>query len=141
MLVLSGVDRASHGERIFHTGDGKAAVWCGVVDDLWSLGAPRGEGGPLCGTGVLAGEASDPFLLAGYRRKTLTLRHDQAAPVFFTMEVDMAANGDFVAAKSFEVPVGEGLTIQLEDSFVAHWVRFKTNTSCSATALFTLQAD
>lgn len=141
MLVLSGVDRASHGEHIFPTGDGKAAVWCGVVDDLWSLGAPRGEGGPLCGTAVLAGEVSDPFLLAGYRRKTLILRHDQAAPVVFTVEVDMAANGDFVAAETFEVPAGREMTICLADSFVAHWVRFRTNASCSATALFTLRAD
>ena len=120
---------------IFPTSDGKAAVWCGVMDDLWSLGAPRGEGGPLCGTAVLAGEVSDPFLLAGYRRKTLTLRHDQAAPVVFTVEVDMAANGDFVAAETFEVPAGKEMTIRLEDSFVAHWVRFRTNASCSATAL------
>ena len=116
---------------IFPTSDGKAAVWCGVMDDLWSLGAPRGEGGPLCGTAVLA----------GYRRKTLTLRHDQAAPVVFTVEVDMAANGDFVAAKTFEVPAGREMTIRLEDSFAAHWVRFRTNASCSATALFTLRAD
>ena len=47
----------------------------------------------------------------------------------------MAANGDFVAAETFEVPAGKEMTIRLEDSFVAHWVRFRTNASCSATAL------
>lgn len=138
LLVMSGVDLNAQGEHIFRTEDGKAAVWCGVVDDLWSLGAPRGEGGPLCNTALLAGEGSDPFLLAGYRHKKLSLSHDQSDPVVFTLDTDFAGIGDFVPEKTFTVNPGETLEVILEDEFAAHWVRFRTDKTCKATALFKL---
>ena len=52
-----------------------ASVWVGAVDDLWSLGRPRGEGGPWKDAAVKAGEPSDPYLMTGYEKKSLTLSH------------------------------------------------------------------
>ena len=60
LLVMSGVDAAlPPGEHIVRATDGKAALWVGVVDDLWQLGHPRGRGGPWWRTEVAAGVASD----------------------------------------------------------------------------------
>lgn len=140
LLVMSGVELSAQGEHVFCTQDERAAVWCGVVDDLWSLGQPRGEGGPLCDTLLLAGEGSDPFLLVGYRHKTLTLSHDQPCTVEFAMEVDFAATGDFCPAESFSVPPGQTLEVSLPDSFAPHWVRFRLSRDARATALFRLWA-
>lgn len=34
------------GSSIIQSADQKAAVWAGVIDDLWKMGKPVGEGGP-----------------------------------------------------------------------------------------------
>ena len=39
-LIADGVQSP----RIVRSADGRAAVWIGVVDDLWELGRPRGTG-------------------------------------------------------------------------------------------------
>lgn len=46
MLVLTGVNlkEGKDNELIIVSDDGKAAVWVGVIDDLWQLGKPVGKG-------------------------------------------------------------------------------------------------
>ncbi|MEI3117686.1 MAG: hypothetical protein V8T12_01250 [Parabacteroides johnsonii] len=55
--------------HIIISDDGKAAVWVGVIDDLWTLGKPVGHGGPWKNTDVKAGIASDPYLIGFYDKK------------------------------------------------------------------------
>ena len=55
---------------------GGPGLWFGDIDDLWRLGKPRGRGGPWTGTAVRPDEPSDPYLMAGYDRKSLELSHD-----------------------------------------------------------------
>ena len=56
-LLMSGVqqDGESGNDRIIKSEDGNACVWIGVIDELWQLGKPRGEGGPWAKTAVTAG--------------------------------------------------------------------------------------
>jgi len=51
LLVMSGVNAATAGENrhIIRSEDGKAALWVGAIDDLWTLGKPVGTGGPWQG--------------------------------------------------------------------------------------------
>ncbi len=60
LLLFTGIDADTESDHIFRSADGKAAVWAGVVDDLWKLGKPRGRGGPWHNTKVQPGEPSDP---------------------------------------------------------------------------------
>jgi hypothetical protein len=48
MLVLTGItpEKATDNPHIILSDDKKAAVWVGVIDDLWKLGKPVGMGGP-----------------------------------------------------------------------------------------------
>jgi len=56
MLILTGLGASPVENRhIIRSEDGRAAVWAGVVDDLWGLGKPRGKGGPWNQTKVAAG--------------------------------------------------------------------------------------
>ena len=73
LLFFTGVDGQTKTERIFRSADGKAAVWAGVVDDLWKLGKPRGVGGPWKDTKVNAGETSDPYLMTAFDKKSVQL--------------------------------------------------------------------
>ena len=68
MLVLTGIDPqiGADNDRVIVAEGGKAAVWLGVIDDLWKLGKPTGHGGPWKNTSVKANEPSDPYLIGFY---------------------------------------------------------------------------
>ncbi|MDQ3814687.1 MAG: hypothetical protein M3347_12145, partial [Armatimonadota bacterium] len=75
LLVLTGISGGAGNRHIIRSDDSKAALWVGVVDDLWKLGKAVGRGGPWKDTAVKGGEPSDPYLMTGYDAKRLTLSH------------------------------------------------------------------
>ncbi len=137
MLVLTGLDETaleSPSEHLVVSDDRRCAVWCGVVDDLWQLGRPRGEGGPWKDTAVTAGTPSDPYLMTGYDRKSLRLSHAGAGPVNVTVEVDPDGTGLWCRYQTFAVPPGQTVTHDFDEVFSAYWVRFVSDTTTTATA-------
>jgi hypothetical protein len=137
MLVLSGnlAGAAADGHYV-PSDDGKVGLWFGNVDDLWQLGAPRGEGGPWRGTAVRAGEPSDPYLMLGYDQKTVSLSHDRQSDVRFTIEVDFLGDGTWHAYKTVAVSSGQTAVHMFPEGYSAHWVRVRADADCSATAWF-----
>lgn len=133
MLVLSGVkaDAANDG-HIFGSTDAK--LWFGAIDDLWKMGKPRGTGGPWRDTAVKAHAPSDPYLLTGYDKKTLTLSHDAQHPVEFTLEVDFYADGQWHAYQQLTVEPGKPLVHEFPPGYAAHWLRVKARADCTASA-------
>ena len=136
MLVLTGVtlEEGRDNPHIVISDDGKAAVWVGVIDDLWSLGKPVGQGGPWKNEKVKAGVASDPYLIAFYDKKILSLSHQSGKNVVMTVEVDPTGNGDWMEYESYTVKPGEKFVEQLPDSFQARWIRFLSDTDTEVTA-------
>ncbi len=139
MLVLSGVcDQASPADcdHVVRSEDGQVALWFGDIDDLWKLGKPTGRGGPWHETEVQAGEPSDPYLMTGFDRKTLTLGHSSEEAVTVTVEVDVTASGAYWEYARFEVPPNESLTYHFPDGYAAHWVRLTADQDAKLTATF-----
>jgi hypothetical protein len=139
LLVLSGVRDRARGRHILRSTDGKCALWGGAVDDLWAMGKPRGRGGPWKETAVRAGVASDPYLMTGFDRKQLELRHDAWEPVTFTVEVDFTGQGDWAAYESLEVAPFRPRSLVFPEAFDAYWVRLVPNRDVTATATFSYQ--
>ena len=125
LLVLSGVaaDAPKDNAHLIRSADGRAAVWVGAVDDLWMFGKPVGVGGPWKDSAVAAGQPSEPYLLTGYDRKTLTLSHQSAQPVRMKVEVDLTGTGTWVTYASFEVPAGKPVVHPFADGYQAYWLR------------------
>ena len=65
MLIMTGINSedVKNNPHVIVSKDGKAAVWAGVIDDLWKMGKPTGRGGPWKNTSVKAREPSDPYLI------------------------------------------------------------------------------
>ena len=140
MLVLTGINpEAPDSDHIIKSKDGESAVWLGAADDLWKLGKAHGHGGPWKNSAVKAGEASDPYLMSNYEKKTLTLSHDSQSTVEFTIEVDFLANGQWHTYKTLTVPQGKTLTHEFPIGYNAHWVRVKSSADTKATAQFEYQ--
>ena len=103
------------------------------------MAAPVGEGGPWKETAIKAGEASDPFLMTNFGRKSVALSHDSSRPVRFTIEVDFLAAKVWHEYAVVEVPAGETVVHRFPNGFAAHWVRVKADAAATATAWFTYE--
>ncbi|MFC0320098.1 hypothetical protein [Olivibacter oleidegradans] len=138
MLIMTGIDpsqlEVNRNEHIIVSEDKKAAVWAGVIDDLWKLGKPRGEGGPWKDSEVREGIASDPYLIGFYDQRKLRMSHQATESVIFTMEVDPGGDGNWIRYKSIKVRQGEKVDFDFPPSFQARWIRFKVDRDCVATA-------
>jgi|GEM_PF-53611 len=135
LLLFTGIDANTESKNIFRSEDGKAAVWAGVVDDLWKLGKPRGIGGPWKNSQVKAGVPSDPYLMTGYDRKTVRLDTDQDATI--TLEVDVDGTGLWIPYRSIKVGATTLIDHTLPEGFSAYWVRAVSDTDTTASVVFT----
>ena len=136
LLVMTGInpDMAGLKPHLVRSEDGKAAVWLGVIDDLWKLGKPAGQGGPWSGTNVAAGEASDPYLIGFYDERSLVLSHESAEPVTFEIEADPVGNGPWMLYQRITIGPGETYEHRFPDHFQARWIRFRAEGPTRATA-------
>lgn len=134
LLVVSGVLSERIG-RLVRSDDGKVVLWLGVVDDLWALGKPRGEGGPWHESAVRAGVPSEPYLMTGYDSKTLTLRHRERIPGAFRVEVEVSGEGLWVPYERVVVAPGQTYTHTFPAAFSAYWLRVVPEQDGTATAL------
>ena len=134
LLLLTGLDADTVSDRIIRSADGKAAVWAGVVDDLWELGKPRGHGGPWRQARVQAGVPSDPYLMTGYDRKRVTLSANDDTTI--TLEVDIDGTGLWVPYESFAVRTGETVQHTFPAGFSAYWVRAVSSHDTTASVIF-----
>jgi hypothetical protein len=117
-------------------GQPQSGFWFGNIDALWQMGKPKGWGGPWQDTGVLAGENSGPYLMTGFDKKCLHLRHDAGKEVQFMVEVDFLGDGTWAPYETIAVPAGQYRHHEFPDGFSAHWVRVRCDTACRATAYF-----
>lgn len=136
MLVMTGIDAKTvqGNSHIITSEDGKAAVWAGVIDDLWQMGKPVGEGGPWKNAAVKAGVASDPYLIGFYDKRSLKLSHDSKETVTFTIEVDPFGHGPWMTYQKVTVKSGEMFEFTFPESFQSRWIRFVADKDCHATA-------
>ncbi|OIN60899.1 hypothetical protein [Arsenicibacter rosenii] len=136
LLIMTGLEpeNLATNEHIIVSDDKKAAVWAGVIDDLWKLGKPTGKGGPWKHTAVSANEPSDPYLIGFYDQRNLALSHNASEPVTFTLEADPVGTGVWMPYKTITVARGQTSTFTFPADFQARWIRLTSDKSCQATA-------
>jgi len=136
MLIMTGIDAAAAkgNAHVVTSADGKALVWAGVIDDLWQMGKPVGEGGPWKNSAVKAGVASDAYLIGFYDQKSLRLSHDSEQAVSFKIEVEPIGHGPWMTYKEVTVKPGEIFTFTFPKGFQSRWIRLVADKDCKATA-------
>lgn len=138
MLIMTGInlEQIKDNSHIIKSDDGKAALWAGVIDDLWEMGKPAGEGGPWKNDAIEANVSSDPYLIGFYDKKKVSLSHDHSDVVKFTIEVNPMGHGPWMLYKEISVEPGQTVDHVFEDDFEARWVRLFADKACEATAWF-----
>jgi len=136
LMFITGLNQQEN-DRVIKNDDGSAAVWAGVIDDLWKLGKPRGQGGPWKNTVVKANVPSDAYLMTGYDKKSVELTANVDTNI--TLEVDIDGTNLWVKYQSFELKAGETLSHTFTEGFSAYWVRARSSKDAEASAWFTYQ--
>ena len=125
LFVMTGLspDLPAGNPHIIRSADGGCAVWVGAIDDVWRMGKPRGYGGPWKETAVTKDVPSDPYLMTGYDRKTLTLTNSPGEPVRIRVEIDITGSGTWRTYRELAVQAGETVTHEFPAGFEAYWLR------------------
>ena len=135
MAVTGTKPGAENDSHYFGNQDLNTGLWLGSIDDLWSLGKPAGKGGPWKNTPVIAGELSDPYLMLGFDKKELLLKHDSPEIIRFEIYADFTGNGIFSLIQVIQVNSGENKSFTFPDGFSANWLKIRINKACKASAL------
>jgi hypothetical protein len=133
MLFMTGLNGRVN-DRVIKSSDGATLLWAGVIDDLWQLGKPRGEGGVWNESAVKAGIPSDPYLMTGYDRKSVALKSSADGDI--TLEVDMDGTGLWVPFKTVVLKAGASVAYTFPEGFSAYWVRAVSSVDATATVMF-----
>ncbi|MDR1666545.1 MAG: hypothetical protein LBS03_02475 [Bacteroidales bacterium] len=136
LLILTGItpEKGTGNPHIIVSGDKKASVWAGTIDDLWKLGKPAGKGGPWKNAKVEQDAVSDPYLIGFYDKKTLVLSHQSQQAVTFAVEADPTGDGCWMQYEKFTVKPHETLTHKFPEAFHARWIRFSVDKPAIVTA-------
>ncbi|MBD0777832.1 hypothetical protein HPE56_08505 [Maribacter sp. ANRC-HE7] len=136
LLIMTGIqsELPASSEHIIRSKDGKVALWAGVIDDLWKLGKPVGEGGPWKNSDVKEGEPSDPYLIGFYDKRSLVLTNESAVEVKFKIQVEPIGHGPWMTYKEVSLAGGQSFEYEFPISFQARWIRFVAEKNCRATA-------
>jgi hypothetical protein len=118
-------------------GQSQVGLWFGTTDDLWTkFGKPKGWGGVWYEDRIEAGVASDPFLMTGFDKKTLHLKHRGDSSIDFLVEVDFLGNGSWSSYETVSVPANGYRHHVFPEGFSAHWVRVTASAACTGSAYF-----
>ena len=137
LLFFTGIDPAAKGKHIFRSDDGHAAVWAGVIDDLWKLGKPSGVGGPWKNSAVKAGVPSDAYLMTGYDQKKVALSTDAATQI--QLEVDVDGTGLWIPYQAFALEAGQSTEHAFPEGYSAYWVRATSERDATVSVTFTYE--
>ena len=131
LLVLGGIDASVAPEsnsHIIRSEDGYAAVWAGAVDDLWTLGKPRGFGYVWKESDVKSDDVSDPILATGYDKKTVEIVNHGDKPIAITIQANATDKELWIDSYQTIVEPGQTFKKEFPASLGAYWFRAKAVT-------------
>jgi hypothetical protein len=138
-LVMGRDDASTTGGNIW-AGQSHSAPWFGQLNDLETWGKPAGFGGVWLNDSISANAPSEAFLLKGFQRRVLHLKHSTAATVTFTLQCDIAGYGSWTNLALITVTNNGYAYFILPPKLDTTWVRLAADRSATGvTAYFHLQ--
>ncbi|MFM1770344.1 MAG: hypothetical protein RJA22_2873 [Verrucomicrobiota bacterium] len=117
-------------------GKSQSNLWFVEPARLDQLGPALGRGGVWLRDDVQAGQVSEPFLFAGYTRRSLFLSHQGAQSVVFTLEVDARGDGTWRRLRDVTVPGRGSAWTEFAPGEAGTWVRVVARAAAPGTTAF-----
>lgn len=118
-------------------GQSNSNLWFTSLTKPDELGPATADGTVWLKETVEAGEASDPFLFAGWEKRMGWIENHGKQSVTFTYEIDRQGNNEWEELMSIGVEPGKSANILFPAQDKGEWIRIKSDKNATATATFT----
>ena len=119
-------------------GQSQSSLWFTAPKTLDQVGPTLASGAVWLRDHVNAGDVSDPFLFAGWQRRSAHFVNEGTSPAGFVLEVDVRGNGQWKAFRTVSVAPGQSVWEDFGSDACGEWVRVRSDSDCaSATVHFT----
>ncbi len=133
--------RAAKG-KLGGPGKSQSNLWFTYGDSPDHLGPALGRGGVWQEDFVRGGQWSDPFLIAGFPKRSLFLSQGSGSSVRFDLEIDPDGKGKWQPLRQMVVPAQGGVWSELGPEIAGEWVRIRADRDCpKTTAFFNMSAE
>jgi hypothetical protein len=123
-------------------GQSQSNLWFTYGETPDQLGPVLGRGGVWLDDPVQAGQWSDPFLIAGFARRSLFLSHGSESTIRFDLETDPDGKGNWQPLRQIMVSGKGGVWTELGAEILGEWIRIRSDRDCpKATAFFYMTAE
>lgn len=117
-------------------GQSNSNLWFISLEKPDQLGPNTAAGSVWLNEDINVGEYSEPFLFAGWPKRTIWVLQEGPSTVDFVFEVDKNGTGQWTELKTVNVNNGEAQMIDFSQTEVGEWIRVKSSASTKATLSF-----
>ena len=121
---------------ILGPGQSNSNLWFTSTGMPDSLGSTAAQGSVWYNEQVKAGAVSEPFLFAGWNKRTALLKNHGKEQISITLEVDKLGNGVWQMLKKITLPAAGSLVIPFSVETPGEWIRVKSDQAAVVSASF-----
>src|SRR5690606_15571871 len=106
-------------------GQSNSNLWFVDEAQLDYFGSTTAEGAVWINDSLTENLVSEPFLLAGWKKRNIWLKNHNNKPAKFDLEVDLVGNGKWTPYKSINVAANHSISEEMPVDIKGEWIRIK----------------
>jgi hypothetical protein len=117
-------------------GQSNSNLWFTTPEKPDQLGPNTAAGSVWINEKINAGEISEPFLFAGWPKRSAWIQNAGNNDVAFIFEVDKNGNQNWEVLKTVAIRAGEAASVEFSENETGEWIRVKSESETTATVSF-----
>ncbi|HSO88757.1 MAG TPA: hypothetical protein VLQ91_19545, partial [Draconibacterium sp.] len=117
-------------------GQSNSNLWFTTPEKPDQLGPNTASGAVWLNEAVKAGEVSEPFLFAGWKKRSAWIHNNSKNKVSFNFETDKNGDNHFNTMKTVEVAPESSQFVEFTENESGEWIRVSVNSATNATVSF-----
>jgi hypothetical protein len=130
------LNKRKHKGNIEGPGQSNSNLWFTSPEKPDQLGPNTAAGSIWINEEINAGEISEPFLFAGWPKRSAWIQNAGNTDVAFVFEVDKNGNQNWEALKTVAIRAGESANVEFSENETGEWIRVKSESNTIATVSF-----
>jgi hypothetical protein len=130
------LNKRKHKGNIEGPGQSNSNLWFTTPEKPDQLGPNTAAGSIWINEKINAGEISEPFLFAGWPKRSAWIQNAGNKDVAFVFEVDKNGNQKWEVLKTVAIRAGEAANVEFLEDETGEWIRVKSESETTATVSF-----
>jgi hypothetical protein len=130
------LNKRKHKGNIEGPGQSNSNLWFTTPEKPDQLGPNTAAGSIWINEKINAGEISEPFLFAGWPKRSAWIQNAGNTDVAFVFEVDKNGNQNWEVLKTVSIRAGEAANVEFSENETGEWIRVKPESETTVTLSF-----